>query len=244
MRIGITGGEGFIGSHLRRFFAKQGHKVSFLDKKGVDFINPNQAALRRFVIGKDLIIHAAGINRGTDTEIISGNIIAAHNLLLVMGRFRSPAKLIFLSSIQAALENIYGQSKKLAEIIFRDYSLKKGKFVSVLRLPNIFGENSRPFYNSAVATFCYQAANNKPLSIDPANRKKKIPLLYVENLAEIINQEMAKMPKTGFNLKTIKPEKEISVGALADLIAGFANGSKSKTAFDKNLYKTFLSFKK
>lgn len=246
MKIGITGGEGFIGGHLRRFFAEQGHQVFFSDKNKIDLVKPNEAALKHFIANKDLIVHAAGVNRGTDTEVIAGNVISSYNLLAAMEEFRSSAKLVFLSSIHAAASDthpVFGQSKRLVEIMFRDYSLKNKKSALALRLPNIFGENSQPFYNSAVATFCYQAANNKPLTVNPTSRNDKKPLLYVGNLMKVINREMLKMPKSGFNLKTIKPEKEISIGAFADLIVGFTEGRKPKDAFEKNLYKTFLYFK-
>ncbi|MDP1706365.1 MAG: NAD-dependent epimerase/dehydratase family protein [bacterium] len=246
MKIGITGGEGFIGGHLRQFFANQGHQVSFSDKNKIDLVKPNEAALKRFVSGKDIIIHAAGVNRGSDREVVAGNVMATFNLLAAMEKLHSPAKLIFLSSIHAALDiyPVYGKSKRLAEIMIGEYSLQNKKSALILRLPNVFGENSRPFYNSVVATFCYQAANNKPIVVDPAARNSKKPLVYIGNLSRIINQEIAKMPKSGFNLKTLKPEKEISVGALANLVTGFIKDRKPQNAFEKNLHKTFLSFKK
>lgn len=245
LKIGITGGAGFIGGHLRRFFVKQGYSVSFSDKNKIDLVKPNEAALKRFVFGKDVIVHAAGVNRGTDREVIAGGVVATHNLLAAMEKFRSPAKLVFLSSIHAALDiyPVYGQSKRLAEIMLADYVLKNKKSVLVMRLPNVFGSDSRPFYNSVVATFCYQAANGLSSIVDRASRNLKRPLLYVENLAKIIHQEMLKMPKSGFNLKTVRPEKEISIGALADLIVGFAKSRQPRTAFEKNLFQTFLYFK-
>lgn len=245
MKIGITGGEGFIGGHLRRFLAKQGHEISFSDKNKIDLVKPNEAALKRFVSGKDFIIHAAGVNRGSDKDIIAGNVVATYNILAAMEKFHSPARIIFISSIHAASGDhlVFGQSKKLAEIMLRDYFLKNKKSVLALRLPNIFGENSRPFYNSAVATFCYQAANNNILTVDLASRRKKIPLLYVENLAKNISQEIVKMPKSSFSLKTVKPEKEITVGVLANLISDFSKGRKSRNSFERNLFKTFISFK-
>lgn len=245
INIGITGGEGFIGGHLRRFLTKQGHRISVLDKNKIDLVKPKESALKKFVSGQDIIIHAAGTNRGSDREIVAGNIIATFNLLAAMEKFHSSAKIIFLSSIQATLDNIYGQNKRLAEIMLADYAVKNKKSVLVLRLPNVFGENSQPFYNSVVATFCHQAANNKPLTVNPASRKKKIPLFYVEYLMNSINYEIKTMHKIGFRFKIFKPEKEISVGDLAKLITKIKNYKLSpKNSFERNLFWTFQSFKK
>ncbi len=244
MRIGITGSKGFIGSHLTRALKNKNHKLSFFDRPKNDLLNPKTSALKKFVLGNDVIIHAAAVNRGTDTEIIAGNVAATYNLISAMEKYKSMAKLIFLSSIQAETETLYGKSKRLAEIILEDFSQRNKIFVSVFRLTNVFGEGCRPFYNSVVATFCYQAANGRELTINRESKNKKINLIYVGNVVKNIIKETLIRRKNPFYLKRIDSKNEISIGNLANLIELFKkNKFQSKNKFHKDLYKTYLSYK-
>lgn len=241
LKIGITGGRGFVGSHIAALLKKKGAKLSFFDLPKDNLLKPGKN-LENFVNGKDIIVHAAAVNRGTDTEVISGSVVAVYNLILAMEKSKSRAKIIFLSSIQAETETLYGKSKRLAEIILEDFSNRIKTPATVFRLTNVFGESCRPFYNSVVATFCYQIANGKELTVNPESRNKIINLIYVGEVVQILAKEALVCRKSLFYLKKIDSKNEINVADLAELIQSFKNKPKLKSKFEKDLYKTYLSY--
>ncbi len=248
LKIGITGSKGFIGSHIVAVLKNQDVKLSFFDLPKNDLLKPFKN-LENFVKNKDVIIHIAAINRGADTEVIAGSVVATYNLISAIGKCGSKTKLIFLSSIQAETETLYGKSKRLAERMLKDLSMRIKIPVAIFRLTNVFGEGCKPFYNSVVATFCHQVAKEEKLNVNPNDKKFKF--LYIGDLVKIIIKELAAKRKNYFYLRTISSSNEISVPDLAKLISSFKKGKqqlKSLSAgrqgkFHKNLYKTYLSYK-
>lgn len=247
MKIGITGSRGFIGKNLVKAWSKE-YKLSFFDRPKNNLLNPGANALKKFVLGNDAIVHAAAINRGTDREIIAGSVSATYNLIAAMEKYKSKAKIIFLSSVQAETDTLYGKSKRLTEIMLEDFSRRTGNQVSVFRLTNVFGEGGKPFYNSVVATFCYQVAKGEKLKV---KGNKKFRFIYVGDAVKIIIKEAKIKRKNRFYLKTISSGNEISIPVLAKLIMSFKNKPKLKSLpagrqgkFHKDLYKTYLSYGK
>jgi len=242
MNIGITGGKGFIGSHIASSLKEMRDANIFLfDKPQGDILD--KKSLGKFMKGKDVIIHAAAVNRGTDEEIMKGNVGGTLNLLSVVSKLKKKPKIIFLSSIQSETDVLYGVSKRLCELIFEDASEVYKIPVSIFRLTNVFGEGSKPFYNTVVATFCYQVARGKKLKVN----KKGDPLMlvYVGDVVRAISEEVFKKRKELFFFKKIYTNNIITVPALAKLITSFKNlkNPKSlKSKFYKDLYKTYLSF--
>lgn len=242
IRIGITGSGGFIGGNLVRAFKNKGYPVNYFDLPGGNLLNPNRISLKKFIKNSDIIIHAAAVNRGTDTEVIVGSIVTTYNLIKGIGETKSNAKIIFFSSTQAELDNVYGRSKRLTEILLEDFNRKNNSSVTIFRLPNVFGEGGRPFYNSVAHTFCYQIANNQRpvILID-----KKTSFVYIGDLIKIIEKEITVRKKKTFNFKTIESDK-IMVSDLLKLIHSFKkikNFSELKSKFHRNLYKTYLAIK-
>ncbi|NCO44719.1 NAD-dependent epimerase/dehydratase family protein [Candidatus Wolfebacteria bacterium] len=244
IRVGITGGRGFIASHIVNLLKdKRNASLSFFDLPENNLLEPN-GALKKFVRNKDVIIHAAAVNRGSNVDIIGGSVVATHNLVSAMRKYKSTARLIFLSSIQVETETLYGQSKKLTEIMLKDFSKRYGIPVSIFRLTNVFGEGCRPFYNSVVATFCYQVANGQKITVHPESRNKKINLIYVKDAARMIIKEVFTKRKNLFYFKRVLSKNEIKVGELAKLIKSFKelkSPKKLKSKFYRDLYKTYLS---
>lgn len=240
-KIGITGSQGFIGGHIALALKNQGAKLSFFDLPKNDLLKHGKN-LENFIKGKNVIIHAAAVNRGTDTEVIGGSVVAVYNLISAMKESKSRAKMIFLSSIQAETETLYGKSKRLAEVMLEDFSKRTKTPATIFRLTNVFGEGCRPFYNSVVATFCHQIANGKELTVNPESKNKKINLIYVGDVAEIIAREAFIRRKPLFCLKKIDSKNEISVADLAELIRSFKNKPKLNNKFEKDLHKTYLSY--
>lgn len=241
--IGITGSKGFIGKHLSAEFKKRGLTIPVFDLPENNLLNPKENNLKKFIKENDIIIHAAAVNRGTDTEVISGSVVAVYNLISAMEKIKSRAKIIFLSSIQVETDTLYGKSKRLAEIMLEDFSNRTKVPVSIFRLTNVFGEGCNPFYNSVVATFCYQIANGKELTIDPESKNKKINLIYIGDIVKIITKEVFIRRKNSFYFNRILSKNEIVVGDLARLIQLFKNIKKlPKLKFHKDLYKAYLSY--
>jgi len=237
MNIAITGDKGFVGSRLKKDLEREGFCISVFNEKKYDFFNVD--SLKKFVSNKDVIIHLAAVNRGTNKEIIAGNVCLTYNLLRAVKKFKSKAKIIYSSSIQAEIDSVYGLSKRLAEIILKDFSEELQIPVTIFRITNIFGERCRPFYNSAVATFCYQAVHNKKLSIQSGSGNKEIQLIYVEEVIKNIIKEIKTRRKNLFFLKYIASDNKITVEKLAQLINSFKkiNLKKKNQTFHSNFYK-------
>ena len=221
---------------------KRNVRLSFFDLQENNLLEPREN-LKKFVRDNNIIIHAAAVNRGPDLEIVAGSVVATYNLISAMRKYKSKAKLIFLSSIQAETETLYGQSKKLAEIILEDFSKRYKISVSIFRLTNVFGEGCKPFYNSVVATFCYQVANNKKLTVDSKSKNKKMNLVYVRDVVKTIAREAFTKRQKLFYFKRVSTKNEIKVGDLAKLIESFKFGKpRSGSKLEKNLYSTYLSY--
>ncbi|MFY9462103.1 MAG: NAD-dependent epimerase/dehydratase family protein [Candidatus Sungiibacteriota bacterium] len=247
IRVGITGSSGFIARHITEALQqKKGAariKLFYFDLPDNNILD--QKAVKKFVKNKDVLIHAAAVNRGTDAEIIAGSVVGTYNLAVALKGRKNKPKIVFLSSTQAALDSVYGLSKRLAERILEDFSKRNKAPVAVLRLPNVFGEGAKTFYNTVVATFCYQAAHNKDLTIHKNSKNKKLNLIYVKDAARIIFNEVFKKNKNKFVLKEISAANEIKVDALAKVIQSFGllkNNAPLKSKFYKDLYKTYLFY--
>jgi len=245
MRIGITGNQGFIGKNLVVALTNKKYKLSFFDLPQNDLLNPKKNYLKKFVSNNDVIIHTAAVNRGSDTEIIAGSIVAAQNLISAMEKYGSKAKLIFLSSSQAENETIFGMSKKLTEIMLEDFSKRNKSPVAIFRLTNVFGEGCKPFYNSVVATFCYQVANNQKLMVK--NGSKEFNFIYIEDVVKILIKEISARRKKPFYFKRVSSKNIISIQKLAKLTQTFKsleNPGKLRNRFYKDLYNTYLFYAK
>lgn len=242
MKIGITGARGFIGSHIsKNLRATKGVKVFSYDLPESNLLDA--AAVARFVKGKDVIIHAGAINRGTDTEVIAGTVIATYNLISAVSKLKRKPKIIFLSSIQAETETLYGVSKKMAETMLADFAKTCDVQVSIFRVANVFGEGCKPFYNSVVATFCYQLAHGESIAVNPNN--KKFNFVYVGDLVSTIVKNATSAKKAPFYFTRVVSKNELTISELAGLlkrvVASEGRGLKSK--FEKDLYKTYTTHK-
>jgi UDP-2-acetamido-2,6-beta-L-arabino-hexul-4-ose reductase len=242
MRVGVTGSRGFIGRHLVEALSHEKHVSVFsFDLPPHNVLD--SAAVKKFVVGKDVIIHAAAINRGSDTDVVAGSVVGTYNFVSALSTLKKKPKFIFLSSIQAETETLYGRSKRLAEIMLEDFAKQHRSSVSVFRLTNVFGEGCKPFYNSVVATFCHQVARGEKLTI--SDSKKILRLVYVADVAKIILKEVKTKRTTPFFLRKIDATQEITLGALAEKITSFGNSRtipKLKSKFDRDLYHTYQSY--
>jgi UDP-glucose 4-epimerase len=206
MRIGVTGASGFIGGHLMNALQQLPDvTVTPLIRKRKN-VPPTLAELKSFVRDKHLIYHLSGVNRGSDEEILCGNILGTLRLLVAVKTHGSPeTRIVFASSSQVykhgknALkethatepESLYGVSKKSAEDLLRLSGLPH----IVLRLSNVYGPGCRPDYNSVIATFCDRAVRRLPLRVD-GNGKQERDFIYIDDVVQALIEAGTKKQTT------------------------------------------------
>lgn len=164
MKLGVTGADGLLGFHLRALLhARQDVQEVRLANR--DTFRDN-ASLDQFVLGLDAIVHCAGMNRGEDAEIERVNRRLAEILVAALERNGSLAALVYANSTHQSRDTAYGRGKRQAGELLESWGRSVGASVCNLLLPHVFGEFGKPFYNSAVSTFCHQLANGETPRID------------------------------------------------------------------------------
>ena len=188
MKILITGAKGFVGRNLVENLknikdGKNRTRDLKIDEIFEYDIDTDPSLLDEFSKEADFVFNLAGVNRPKDqSEFMEGNFGFASTLLETLKKHKNNCPVMLSSSIQATLigrygESDYGKSKLAGEELFFDYSKETGAKVLIYRFPNLFGKWCRPNYNSAVATFCNNIAND--LSIQVNDRNTKLELLYI-----------------------------------------------------------------
>ena len=194
MKILVTGAKGFVGKNLVAQLnnIKDG-KAKFYGDVVVDEvfeydIDSTAEELDRYCHEADFVFNLAGVNRPQNNdEFMAGNFGFASTLLDTLKKYGNTAPVMLSSSIQATLigrygTSDYGKSKLAGEELFFDYSKQTGAKVLVYRFPNLFGKWCRPNYNSAVATFCNNIANDLPIQVN--DRTTQLELLYIDDLVD------------------------------------------------------------
>lgn len=241
MRVLITGSDGFIGRNLAvRLGESSGSEISGFDRDNT------ADDLARLVDQADAIIHLAGVNRPKEVgEFAEGNTGLTEMLCQLIAEGGRHIPLVVSSSIQADLDNPYGISKRGAEDAAARLAEQTGNPVAIYRLPNVFGKWCRPNYNSVVATFCHNVANELPIQInDPA---VQLSLVYVDDVVEEFIRIIAAMP-AGLSWPAVAPVYRIGLGELADQIRAFGNcrttlvSERVGRGFVRALYSTYVSY--
>lgn len=242
MGVLVTGANGFLGKnllvHLRE---KEIETVSFTREM------PNEQLLI-CLEGVDFVFHLAGVNRPKDPgEFTVGNKELTEHLCDAIRASGRQIPVVYTSSIQSEVDNPYGASKKAAEQALVALGRDTSSPVYIYRLPNVFGKWSRPNYNSAVATFCHNIANDLPIQInDPS---ATIRLVYVDDVIADFLKLFLERP-AGILRPTIATVYTVTVGELATQIHAFKNSRESMITeavglgLTRALYSTYLSFLK
>jgi UDP-2-acetamido-2,6-beta-L-arabino-hexul-4-ose reductase len=236
MIVGLTGAGGQLGYHVRcRLQYHHGHEIRAAGRGTF----ADAAALAGFVKGCDAIVHLAGVNRGSDDEVTEGNRFVARSLGDAMDQASSKAHLIYASSSQRSSDNVYGRAKAEAADFLAAHCARTGApFVEVI-LPNLFGEFTRPRYNSFVATFCDQIAEGQAPSIHADN---PVSLMHYIEAADLFADALS-----GGTVGVLSPQgRRTSVGSVADKLLEFSAGYKKggivpdlRDEFDLRLFNTF-----
>ena len=271
MNILITGAAGFVGKNLTAALQclKDGRdrtrpNLSIGELYLYDIDSPAEL-LEEACQKADFVFNLAGVNRPqTQEEFMQGNFGFASTLLDTLKKYHNTCPVMLSSSIQATLvgryaEGEYGKSKKAGEELFFDYAAQTGAKVLVYRFPNLFGKWCRPNYNSAVATFCNNIANDLPITVnDPA---VKLELLYIDDLVdEMLDALEGKEHHCEFEgVDTVLTENgrycaapvshKVTLGEIVQLLHSFKAQPETLVmpeipagSFAKKLYSTYLSY--
>ena len=254
MKILVTGAKGFVGKSLVAELEniKYGKDKTYPLTQDIEIykydIDTDKSMLSEFCKDCDFVFNLAGVNRPeTESEFMTGNFGFASELLDELKKNNNTCPVMLSSSTQAALDNPYGKSKKAGEDLFFDYSKETGAKVLVYRFPNVFGKWCRPNYNSAVATFCNNIANDLPIQVN--DRSHKMTLVYIDDVVnELINALCGSETKDGDYCK-VPVEHNTTLGEIVDLIYSFKQSREDKSvpdmtegSFSKKLYSTYLSY--
>lgn len=253
MKILVTGAKGFVGRNLcaqlrnirdgkARWY--EGVAVEKIYEYDVDSAPEELEAWCR---DADFVFNLAGVNRPKDpVEFMAGNFGFASTLLETLRRHGNRCPVMVSSSIQAALDNPYGESKRAGEELMFGYAKETGARVLVYRFPNVFGKWCRPNYNSAVATFCNNIANGLPITVNDPNAV--LNLVYIDDVVdELIGALAGKEHRQG-DFCVVPVTHTVRLGDIVDLLHSFKDMRDNLQvpdlgdAFTKKLYSTYLSY--
>ena len=242
MKILVTGARGFVGKNLVCELKNRGYNELFLYD-----IDSDHALLEQACRECDFVFHLAGVNRPKNQdEFMKGNFGFTSVLLDTLRRYHSRAGILISSSIQAALDNPYGKSKKAGEDLLRAYGGETGAPVFLYRLPNVFGKWCRPNYNSVVATFCNNTAHDLPITInDPS---VELHLVYIDDVVSEFIGAMEGNAHCENGICFVPTVHSIRLGDLAELIRSFRRSRAERSVPDqsdpltKKLYAAYLSY--
>ena len=270
MNILVTGAKGFVGKNLCESLktirdGKDKTRPELKIEEIFEFdIDNSLEQLDEYCKKADFVFNLAGVNRPENPEDFKkGNFGFASSLLDTLKKHKNTCPVMLSSSMQATLigryDGEYGRSKKAGEELFFDYQNETGAKVLVYRFPNIFGKWCRPNYNSAVATFCNNTANDLPITV--SDRAVQLELLYIDDLvAEMLDALQGKAHRCEFDgLKTVLCDNGqycavptthfVTLGEIVDLLDGFKAQPNTllmpeipDNSFAKKLYSTYLSY--
>ena len=270
MKILVTGAKGFVGKNLvcNLYNIKEGknrtRNLNIEDIFEYD-INSTAEELDTYCRECDFVFNLAGVNRPKDqSEFMTGNFGFASTLLETLKKYENNCPVMLSSSIQATLigrygTSDYGKSKLAGEELFFEYGKETGAKVLVYRFPNLFGKWCRPNYNSAVATFCNNIANDLEITVN--DRSTELELLYIDDLIEeMLDALEGKEHHCEFEgVDTVLKEDgrycaapithHETLGEIVDLLESFKKQPESLVvpeipynSFAKKLYSTYLSY--
>lgn len=244
MKVLVTGAKGFIGKNLiTELERREGIIVLPFD------IDTPVELLEEYCRDCDFVYNLAGVNRPENVEeFMEGNFGFATTLVETLKKHGNKCPIMNSSSIQAALDNPYGQSKKAGEDMLFAYGKETGTPIYIYRFPNVFGKWCRPNYNSAVATFCHNIAHDLPIQVN--NRDTVMHLVYIDDVVEELLKALNGTPHLNEDGYCYVPvEHEITLGGIVDLLYCFKDSrgnlmvpDMTENGIAKKLYSTYLSY--
>ena len=243
IKVGITGQNGFVGRHLKNTLKLNEEQFELIPFDRVFFECSEK--MQDFVSKCDVIVHLAGLNRHENPEFIySTNVDLVKKLIEALEASQSSAHVIFSSSSQEEKNNLYGASKKEGRKLLEEWAVNnKGTFTGMI-IPNVFGPFGKPFYNSVVATFCHQLANDLSPKIE---NDATLHLIYVSELIDNIVEDI--LTRTSNFEKRIPYTSVIKVSELLSLLQMFKEEYQErgkipvlKSVFETHMFNTYRSY--
>ncbi|MDY3389965.1 NAD-dependent epimerase/dehydratase family protein [Riemerella anatipestifer] len=242
-KIGITGQEGFVGSHLYNALSLYKSEFELVPYKRSYFERDED--LDAFVGKCDVIVHLAAMNRHTDPQVIYDiNIKLVKKLIQSLERTHSKAHILFSSSSQEHLDNLYGKSKKEGRELLSNWAKQAGGVFTGLVIPNVFGPFGQPNYNSFIATFCHKLTHGETPEV---HQDSEVNLIYVGELVDEIIRQIRK--GEGENLYAIPFTSTYKVTTVLSKLKHYKATYFDKgeipqlgTTFDLQLFNTYRSY--
>ena len=246
LKVGITGQSGFIGTHLFNFLKLKNEKIITLPFDDNYFINKNQ--LKDFVKNCDVIVHLAAMNRHGDPQVIyDTNLKLVNQLIEALEMTGARPHVLFSSSTQEERDNLYGKSKRDGRKLLEQWAQRNQSRFTGFVIPNVFGPFGNPFYNSVVATFCYQLTHNENSKIDiDAN----LQLIYVNELVNLFYQKIIEPAEESYiSMLKVKHTSENKVSEILQILENYKKLyfeentiPELNSIFELNLFNTFRSY--
>ena len=255
MKVLVTGAKGFIGKNL----------IAELERRENVVVLPFDLDTNRDLLEKhcqecDFVYNLAGVNRPEkEEEFMEGNFGFISTLVETLKKYKNICPIVTSSSIQAALENPYGKSKKAGEDMLFAYGKEVGTDIYIYRFPNVFGKWCKPNYNSAVATFCHNIANDLPITVN--DRDITLELVYIDDLVcEMLDclegrehscefDGISAVPSDEGKFCMVPVSHKVMLSQIVDLLDEFRKQPSTLVmpeipshSFDKKLYSTYLSY--
>ena len=243
LKIGITGQDGFVGKHLYHTFGLKPEEFERIEFNRAFF--EKEELLDAFVKKCDVIIHLAAMNRHESQEFIyETNVRLVQLLIASLERTNATPHVLISSSSQEEKDNLYGKSKREGREKLVHWAQKNKANFTGLIIPNVFGPFGKPYYNSVVATFCYQLTNNQEPKIDVDGQLK---LIYVDELVqEIIKIIQNKISDSAYIVQHTSEQK---VSEILNILSRFKTEYQEKgeiptfySSFELNLFNTFRCY--
>ena len=246
VRVGITGQGGFMGGHLYNFLGTKIEEIKRISFNRNYF--EDEVELQNFVKSCDVILHIAAMNRHVDEQVLyNTNVGLVHKLVNACEVTKSIPKIIFSSSTQEEIDNLYGKSKRDGRKYFEDWATNNDGKITSLVIPNVFGPFGRPFYNSFIATFSHQIVQGEQPKVINDSR---VNLIYINELSEAFYNEIIKQDSEKIKSYVVPHTSSRKVSEILGLLKYFKiqyleNNQVPKVdlnTFELDLFNTFTSF--
>lgn len=243
MDILVTGSNGFVGKNLVANLKYTDYNIMQFDKSNTI------EELNMMVEKADFIFHLAGINRPEKIEeFTEGNVDLIAQLLDAHKSANSKSPIVVSSSIQADLDNPYGNSKRAGERLIQTYGTEYNIETYIYRFSNLFGKWSKPNYNSVIATFCHNIARGIDITVNDPDIT--LNLTYIDDVLNEFNRALAGNPTVSNdgNYYVVPEVYSIKLGKIAELLFEFKESRNNRMIsdmsdpFTKKLYSTYLSY--
>ena len=254
MKVLVTGAKGFVGRNLCEALknlrdGKDRTRPTLQVDEVIEYdVDTPEGQLENYCREADFVFNLAGVNRPNESaEFMKGNCEFASTLLSILRKYENKCPVMLSSSIQAALDNPYGESKRAGEQLMFNYAKETGAQVFVYRFPNIFGKWCRPNYNSSVATFCHNIANDLPIQVnDPSTL---LHLVYIDDVVKELLDALEGKAHVKGDYYEVPVVHDVSLGEIVDLLGEFHAQPATLVlpeipadSFAKKLYSTYQSY--